>query len=93
MDDSLQNVHAAITELRARNRRVEAEKAWETSWLRIGSIALITYVAAVFVLWMIGAPRMFLSASVPVIGFVLSTQSLPWIRHRWIQRREKVFER
>jgi hypothetical protein len=79
-----------FADIKARNLRVEAEKAWEGSFVRIGSVSLITYVSAVALLYSIGADNVLLGALMPVAGFLLSTLSLPPLRRRWIIRKMKV---
>ncbi len=71
----------------ARNARVEADKAWETSWVRRGLIAGVTYVCAVILLSVLGHDGVWKHALVPVMGYVLSTLSLPQIKKLWIERR------
>ena len=48
------NFSQTISEIQERNRRVEADKAWETSRLRISVIAGITYIIAACILFTIG---------------------------------------
>ena len=43
-----------LAAIEARSRRVEDDKAWETSWLRRGAIAGITYVCAIVLLTLLG---------------------------------------
>ena len=69
-----------------RNTRVEGDKAWETSWVRKGTIMLITYVCAYFIMEIIGVANPTLSAGIPVLGFLLSTQSLPLLKSWWLER-------
>lgn len=69
-----------------RNLRVEADKAWETSASRIGSVMLITYIIACGVLMVIGNENPFRNALIPVVGYFLSTQSLPFLKRVWISR-------
>ena len=76
--------------IEARNRRVADDKAWETSWLRRGSIAGITYVSAVVLLAFLGHDAAFLQALVPVLGYLLSTLSLPVIKSIWLKHHHKV---
>jgi hypothetical protein len=76
-----------IAAVEARNKRVEAEKAWEVSATRRLSIAATTYVAACIFLSIIGTPNTVLAALVPTGGYLLSTLSLPWIKKRWMQNR------
>ena len=69
-----------------RNRRVEAEKAWEVSVTRRVFIATVTYVTAAIFLWLIGDVSPFLKALVPAAGYLFSTLSLPWIKAFWIRK-------
>jgi len=75
-----------IHELQRRNQRVEADKAWETSTYRIVSITIITYIIATAVMWGIGVEQPWLGALIPTIGYYLSTQSLPFLKKRWIKK-------
>lgn len=83
MDDSSN----AIAELRERNLRVEADKAWETSWTRRLFLAALTYVFAVLVLQSIDTPNVHLAAVWPPIGYLLSTLSLPPLKRWWLARK------
>ncbi len=80
------DIEKEILAIKERNVRVEADKAWERSSLRILSVAAITYIVAALVLYLIGVATFLLSALVPTIGYLLSTQSLPIIKRWWISR-------
>lgn len=86
MEERIQQLEREVQALKERNRRVEAEKGWETSSFRVFSIALITYLVAAVVLYMIGVENYLLAAFVPTLGYVLSTLSLPAIRRWWMNR-------
>lgn len=73
----------SVEEILKRNTRVEADKAWETSYTRRMIIALITYSVAAYFMTRIGVPDPFLNALVPTGGYVLSTLSLPLIKKWW----------
>lgn len=75
-----------IQAIHERNKRVEADKAWERSGFRIGTICIITYITAGVVLYGIGMKDFYLGALVPVAGFFLSTLSLPAIKKWWIKK-------
>lgn len=72
-----------LEQLRARNARVEKDKAWEISRMRRGVIVLITYGAAYALLALIEVERPYLGALVPCLGYLLSTLSLPVVRGYW----------
>lgn len=83
------NIEQEIEALKARNERVEGDKAWETSKTRMGAVSLITYIGAAFLLQLIGAENIFLGALVPVAGFLLSTLTLPPLKQYWTSKREE----
>lgn len=69
-----------------RNVRVEMDKKWETSLTRITIISLMTYIVAAVFLFSTKLPYPFLNAFVPAIGYLLSMQSLPFVK-AWYARR------
>ena len=79
-----------LAAIEARSRRVEDDKAWETSWLRRGAIAGITYVCVSVVLALMRFVGTLLHALVPVMGYLLSTLSLPYIKSLWLKHHHKV---
>lgn len=80
-----ERIGETIERMLERNARVEADKAWESSYVRIGSIALVTYLGTALVLYSIGVDQFYLSAVVPVVGYLLSTQTLPSMKEWWLK--------
>lgn len=74
-----------VSALEAQNRRVEADKAWETSWTRRLSIAIFTYLTVVAYLHFVIHTDPWLNALVPVLGFLLSTLTVSLVRRLWSQ--------
>lgn len=73
-----------IKNIKARNARVELDKAWETSWTRKICIMVLTYIVVIVYSFTIqNVSNIFLSSLVPVIGFTLSTLSLKGVRKLW----------
>ena len=75
-----------LQSLQERNVRVEAEKAWETSWVRRIVIAVMTYVIAAFYMTYADFNRPLLGAFVPSGGYLLSTLSLPIVKNFWLNK-------
>lgn len=76
-----------IEKIKQRNKRVEKDKAWETSMTRKITIAILTYMVVVLYSYLISKiSNVFLTSLVPVIGFLLSTLSLNMIRKIWEKR-------
>ena len=77
-----------VAAIKARNKRVETDKAWETSWTRRICIMVLTYIVVVIYSFTISKVQdVWLSSLVPVIGFTLSTLSLGLVRKLWEKRR------
>lgn len=76
-----------IRRIEQRNKKVEADKAWEGSFVRKVLIALFTYIALGSYMWAIGAEPFYLHAIVPTVGFLLSTLTLPYFKKIWIGKK------
>lgn len=76
--------------IEARNARVDADKAWEVSLTRRGVISVITYFTAAFFMMLNDFTNPWLGAFVPVLGYILSTLSLPWVKRYWLSRRKPL---
>ena len=80
----MENLEKEIENIKNRNKRVELDKAWETSFTRKICIMILTYIVVVIYTYIIKKlDNIFLSSLVPVIGFFLSTLSLNIIRKIW----------
>jgi hypothetical protein len=81
---TLEKLQAELDEIKRRNRRVELNKAWETSWTRRGLILVLTYGVVLSFFLIAGFPNPWLSAIVPSLGFLLSTLTLSAVKGWWI---------
>lgn len=73
-----------VKKIEERNKKVELDKSWETSWTRKICIMILTYLVVIIYSYLIREyDNIFLSSLVPVIGFTLSTLSLKVIRKLW----------
>jgi len=81
------NLEKEINLIKERNRRVESDKAWETSWERLLLISAILYITALTFMIVIGVQNVLLVALVPVLGFALSNQSLPVVKRWWLKNK------
>lgn len=86
---NLKSIKEEIEKLKARNKKVELDKAWETSLSRKIIITILTYVLIVIFFFVAGLPRPFINSIVPTAGFVVSTLSLPLFKKAWIKLKEK----
>ncbi len=80
----LKELEEEIFKIKERNKKVELDKAWETSWTRKICIMVLTYIVVIIYSYVIKEfDNIFLSSLVPVIGFTLSTLSLGLVRKIW----------
>ncbi len=86
---TLAKLSSEIDRINARNRKVEADKAWETSWTKRLLLVIFTYLAVGLYLNAINLPNAWITAVVPSVGFMLSTLTLPYFKRAWLG---KIYE-
>lgn len=80
----MKELEQRIAKIEKRNKRVETDKAWETSWTRRICIMSLTYLVVVAYSYIIReCDNILLSSLVPVLGFLLSTLSVKAVRRLW----------
>jgi len=83
---TLKQLEEEIIAIKERNRRVEREKSWETSWTRKIMIVISTYMVISIFFIFIGTLEPLIDAVVPSIAFILSTLSAPIIKKFWLKK-------
>lgn len=81
------DLESRVRQLEARNQRVEADKAWETSWTRRIAIMVLTYFVVVAYLRFVVHIDPWINAVVPVVGFILSTLTVSALKEIWMKNR------
>ena len=85
----MKDLEKEIELIKERNKRVEKDKAWETSWTRRICIMILTYIVVVAYSYIVrNYDNIFFSSIVPVIGFTLSTLSIKLVRKIWENKKE-----
>lgn len=82
---TIEELEARIKKIESRNKNVEVNKAWETSYVRRGLLVLFTYLAIALYLQFIVGINPWINAVVPSIGFLLSTLTLPFFKKIWVK--------
>ncbi|MBT3405097.1 hypothetical protein HN832_04200 [archaeon] len=80
------SIEKSIKKIQERNKRVELDKAWETSWTRRISISVLTYAVIVIFFYSAGLPKPFINSIVPSLAFILSTLTLPFFKKIWMNK-------
>ena len=80
----MEELEKRIKLIEKRNKKVELDKAWETSYIRKICIMILTYIVVIIYSYLVrNYDNILLSSFVPVIGFTLSTLSLKLVRKVW----------
>lgn len=82
--ENIEEIKKEIQEIKERNRKVEKDKAWETSWTRKILVAILTYIVVVLFFIFAHLPKPFINAIVPTLGFLLSTLSVSFAKKLWM---------
>lgn len=82
---TLKQLEKEVEKIKERNRRVEADKAWELSVVRRILLLVFTYLAIGIYLKAIDVPRPWLNAVVPAVAFMFSTLTLPFFKKLWLR--------
>jgi len=80
---SINDLEKEILAIKNRNKKVEIDKAWETSLTRKIVLIIFTYIAIGLYLQTVQINRPWLNAIVPTLGFFLSTLTLPFFKKIW----------
>jgi len=83
---SYDNLVKRIEKIEKRNEKVSLDKAWEVSWTRKLAIVVLTYLVVLCYLFVIGNDNPWINATVPPIGFFLSTLAVGRLRVVWQKR-------
>ncbi|EKD66671.1 MAG: hypothetical protein ACD_49C00023G0014 [uncultured bacterium (gcode 4)] len=74
-----------IQEIIERNKRVEIDKAWETSFFRKICVAILTYFVILIIFIILDIQKPFINAIIPTTWFILSTLSLWFLKKVWLK--------
>jgi len=83
---TLNELESEINTIKERNKRVEKDKAWETSWTRRILIFVLTYLVVVVFFYFADLPKPFLNSIVPALAFLLSTLTLSFFKKMWLKQ-------
>lgn len=87
MENKIKELEKKIELIEKRNKKVEGDKAWETSFLRKILIIIATYIFAVLYLKVADTTNPYFGAVVPCAGFFLSTITIDFIKKRWLTKK------
>lgn len=83
---TIEELQKQIDEINKRNERVQADKAWETSYVRKGLIIVLTYIVVVAFFVSMRLPNPYINAIVPAGAFAISTLTIPLAKRWWMRK-------
>lgn len=86
---TLEELKQRIAKIEARNKRVELDKAWETSLARKLFVAGLTYLTLGIFMQAIDVTNPWLNAVIPSIAFLLSTLTMPLLKDWYIKHKTR----
>ncbi len=87
---TLKELEHDVAEIQSRNRKVELDKAWETSVLRRMFISVSTYVLMVVFMSALKVDKPLVSAIIPAIAYLISTFSLGMLKDEWLKKQKSA---
>ena len=82
------DIKKEIESIKERNKLVEVDKSWETSFTRKILILILTYIVIVVFFYFAKLPNPSINSIVPSLAFVLSTLTLPFFKKIWLKNRK-----
>lgn len=87
--NELETLKREVETIKERNRRVEADKAWETSKTRTTFVAISSFILIYIVMHLVNADHPFTNALISAVAYLLSTSTYGILKSWWLQRKEK----
>lgn len=86
LGQEVRELREEVEKIKARNKRVEADKAWETSYARTSFIAITTFVLAYILMLLINEGDPFWKAIVGTILYIISTSTYGALKTWWLKK-------
>ena len=89
MDEEIKKLWEEIYAIKARNKRVEVDKAWELSRTRTLFISVSTYLLIVIFLLLIKDNHPFLNAFLAAASYLISSETYGVLKKWWLKKQGK----
>ena len=86
LQEKINELENSIKKIEKRNKKVEANKSWETSIFRKVSVAIITYIFMIIVMYLLWIENVFINALIPTFGYILSTLWIEVLKKNYIKK-------
>ncbi len=89
LQKKINKLQKEIERLKLRNKKVEADKAWEVSIERKVFIIISTYIIITIVMYLLKMDKPFINAIIPTCWYILSTISIKTWKKYFLKRYNK----
>lgn len=89
-EQEIDQLKEEVEKIKLRNKRVESDKAWETSTMRTAVIAVQTYVLIFIFMLLLRDAHPFLNAGVATVGYVVSTLTYGALKTWWLKKKNNT---
>ena len=89
LEKEVKQLKEEIELIKERNRRVEGDKTWETSYTRNIFIAIVTFLLAYVLMLLIGESSPFPKAVIGSVLYLLSTSTYGILKKWWLQKQKR----
>ena len=89
MEERIKQLEEEIEKIKARNKRVEADKSWELSGTRTTFIAVSTYILILVFMILIKDSHSFLNAFFAAVAYLISASSYGILKKWWLKNRKE----
>jgi hypothetical protein len=83
---NMNDILKRIERIELRNKRVEADKSWETSWARRLLITFLTYTVIVVFFHVANLSNPWINSIIPALAFILSTLTIGYGKSLYLKQ-------
>lgn len=87
VEEQIQDLKDQVEKIKQRNKRVEADKAWEISKTRTAFISAATFILIYIFMLLVKAEHPFLNSLISVVAYWLSTETYSILKKWWLKRK------
>ncbi len=85
IDERLSSVEEKVAKIYLLDKYNKMQEKWEKSKTRTILIAINNYFFVAIILYLLGVDNVLINAFIPAGGYILSQQSVPYIKKLWIK--------
>lgn len=90
IEEEINYLKQEIEKIKLRNKKVEKDKAWETSLTRTLFVAISTYILVFIFMYLINDPYPYYKAFIGAASYFISTLTYRVLKNWWLKKKEKA---